>query len=1099
MLQLNIYRILLVVLGCLFLMQAHGQYQQYSISNLSLESGLSESSVRDIIQDSKGFLWIGTLDGLNRYDGYNFEVFRHNPQDSATISDNSINTVYEDSKGNIWVGTQNGLNKYNRANNSFTAFYHNDSIHTSLSSNNVFDIYEDHKGRMWVLTAQSLELYVPANDEFQHYEYTTSNFSRIGSYYFFDLVQGPKGLLWFSSYKGIYAFNPEERQFEVYTPEQYQGFSDAFVRRLHLTNSNDFLLGTNKGVIEFNPGQEVFKTYKPSDYGFSEGHDVINSVFHFSNGMYGIGTSAGILFFNKNSGTFSSSYQNIGKPWTGFIASSYEKDNSGIIWLGTFQDGLLKIAPNRKKFHLLNKTTHPDLSEETIASVYVEDDNLWIGTWGTGLNLLDRKSEEIRVFQSDDERYGFNNDYIHEIMVDSKNRMWLGTRNGPGIFDRENFHYTPLAEQKLDYRSSGLSNARIFNIYEDSKNRIWFPSNQGLYKLHNDSLSRFFFPDSLDIESSLIYVVYESRNFDFLWFGTEAGLFKLDVHSLKLLNDFRAGDCEKCLSNNSVLSIHETADGTLWAGTKAGLNKISQKEDTTAYYIQANTNFSNDNIYNILEDQNNHLWLSTNHGLIKFDPETETAINYAQSDGLQGFEFNYGACFKDESGMMYFGGVSGLNSFYPDSIRQNQNLPRLLFNKAELYMKNKTIVKPLINKEKLVIPSDVYGFNIEFLALEYTFPEKNQYRYKMSGITEGWRKLDTKHSVSFSRLSPGTYTLSFIGSNNDLKWNKQEQSIEIVVETSIFKTVYAYIFYGIVVLLVIFWILSYRTQKLRESNQALKERQKAHIKIENQKEELAVKNKNITDSINYARRIIDAMMPTEKAFQKILPESFVLSLPKDIVSGDFYWIAQKNDKIFLAAVDCTGHGIPGAFMSIIGFDLLRNIIEIEGIEEPAEILNRLDDGVAETFMSAEDMELSDGMDISFCVIDTQMKFLEFAGAMNPLYLLRDNNIVEFKGDRHSVGNKEKEDNKHFKNQRIPLKEGDVIYLFSDGFPDQFGGPKGKKFKYRRLRHLLLTIHKLPFERQKSMLLKSIQQWKRDLDQVDDILFIGVKPLQESNK
>jgi serine phosphatase RsbU (regulator of sigma subunit) len=288
-------------------------------------------------------------------------------------------------------------------------------------------------------------------------------------------------------------------------------------------------------------------------------------------------------------------------------------------------------------------------------------------------------------------------------------------------------------------------------------------------------------------------------------------------------------------------------------------------------------------------------------------------------------------------------------------------------------------------------------------------------------------------------------------------------------------------------------LIRIRTRNLRRINREYKDKERIAKKIEVQKEELTLKNKNITDSINYARRIQLAMMPSDKLFSSVFPDSFILHIPKDIVSGDFYWINQVEDKTFFSAVDCTGHGVPGAFMSIIGVELFRRITEIEGISTPAEVLNSLSRNFERVFGDVDEMKLRDGMDLAFCSLNEDFTLLEYAGAFNPLYIVRDSSIMEIKGDRHSVGVYEKDDNiRYFNNHVIPLKDGDIIYIFTDGFADQFGGPEGKKYKYRRFRHLLLALHQLPMEKQADFLKKSILEWKGDLDQVDDILVMGLR-------
>ena len=317
------------------------------------------------------------------------------------------------------------------------------------------------------------------------------------------------------------------------------------------------------------------------------------------------------------------------------------------------------------------------------------------------------------------------------------------------------------------------------------------------------------------------------------------------------------------------------------------------------------------------------------------------------------------------------------------------------------------------------------------------------------------------------------------------------------VKTPVLQTRIAYFIYGIIIIFLIYFLVQYRTKNLRKANQILIEKDIASREVEKQRQELAIKNKNITSSIQYAKKIQEALLPSDVMFKKLLPDSFILFKPKDIVSGDFYWITERNNKVFVSAVDCTGHGVPGAFMSLIGFKILENIIKVQSIEKPSEILNILSMGIENTFhRDEEDYLLKDGMDLAFCAFDRNKKQLEYAGAFNPLYLIRDNKLIETRADRFSIGLKhELNTQNEYTNHSVSIKKGDMIYLFSDGYPDQFGGPNGKKFMYRRFRHMLLTIHKLPLQEQKDFLEKSIETWKGDkYDQVDDILVIGIRPI-----
>ena len=301
------------------------------------------------------------------------------------------------------------------------------------------------------------------------------------------------------------------------------------------------------------------------------------------------------------------------------------------------------------------------------------------------------------------------------------------------------------------------------------------------------------------------------------------------------------------------------------------------------------------------------------------------------------------------------------------------------------------------------------------------------------------------------------------------------------------------ILYILTFVVLIFIIFYYRTRTLRRLNKILREKENTRQELSQQREELISKNQSITDSIHYAKRIQQALLPSERHFKTLIPDSFILYMPKDIVSGDFYWINSWNDKIYVAAIDCTGHGVPGAFMSFIGYELFRNITIGEKIEDPAEILNSLNRRLISTLgKNEESPDLHDGMDISLCVFNKRTRTMEYAGAFNPLYIIRNNKLEEIKADRYTVGlvnDPEMSFSKHI----ISLEDVEMIYLFTDGYTDQFGGPEGKKYKFRRFRHLLLTIHKFSVHKQKLFLHDSIEKWRGNLEQVDDILVIGVNP------
>lgn len=310
-------------------------------------------------------------------------------------------------------------------------------------------------------------------------------------------------------------------------------------------------------------------------------------------------------------------------------------------------------------------------------------------------------------------------------------------------------------------------------------------------------------------------------------------------------------------------------------------------------------------------------------------------------------------------------------------------------------------------------------------------------------------------------------------------------------------SIYHYIIYFLLVGVVIYLIIRYQTSILIKTKRLLREKEKAYEKIAKQRMELELKNSNITDSLVYASYMQQALLPSEDYFKSVIPESFIFFKPKDIVSGDFYWITRKGHKIFVVAADCTGHGVPGAFISMIGVELLNKLILDQNIQLPSEILGILSKGIARTFGDESEHGsalLKDGMDIGLCLIDEKKAELQYSGAFFPLYIIRDNKLTEIKGDRMSVG---VPGEMPFTNKTMKIEPGDIIYLFSDGYADQFGGPNNKKFMYRRFRHLLLTIHKFPADEQKAIIHDSMETWRKDIEQVDDMIVIGMKPFPGS--
>ncbi len=1072
----------------------------------NVDNGLVQSGVTGVIQDSYGFLWIATQDGLNRYDGYYFKPFRNNPLDSSSLSNNYINAICEDRIGNIWLGTNLGLSMLDRKTGKFINYYSKVNDPSTLSDNRIYTVYQDKKGTIWVKTLTSLDEFDSAKKTFTRYPHYNDLFTFTTDFTDFDIFEDSQDVLWVGTKDGLCFFDRQLKIFKRFTnnPQDPKSISNDKIKDIFEDSYGNLWIGTENGLNRFDRKNNKFTLlFDGSDKKNKLQSSVINVITEDHTGVLWIGTDVGFSSYDSKTNTLTN-YNNLnskeGDKLITTIVTSICEDRSGILWVGSYQ-GLIKWNRKPLKFKQFSKNSlgEPLFANNIIASILQDNTGkIWLGTWGAGLFQFDAKTGDKILYSSELSGRRICNDFVHSLFVNRNNEFIIGTRNGIQV-------YIPNNKQFVDYFTSkgidsyGLfKNNRVYAFAEDQKGSLWVASKRGLFQVKDKAIIGYYNDpaDSTSLTPGEVYDVIADK-YGFIWAGTLNGLNKIEPNTKKITRFVqKANYTGTQLIDNEVMCLLEDSKGYIWVGTSNGLHRLDVSKGKFKLYTE-DSGLPNNLIYSLEEDGKGRIWVSTNWGLAVLNPQTDIVKSYDVLDGLQSQEYNIGASHKSKSGELFFGGIAGFNSFFPDSISPNKTVSNVAITSFELLGKQKG--KKSISVEYLdevVIPKDYSVFTIEFSTLDFSRPEKNQYAYRMQGLSDEWVDLGTKHSATFSNLNAGTYYFTVKGSNSDMSWNEQGKTLKITVNISFWRSRMAYGLYAILIVALIFFYLRNRTKNLRKTNRLLKEREYAMVKVENQKEELMLKNKSITDSINYAKRLQEAIMPSIAHFKKLLPDSFLLYMPKDIVSGDFYWINETKNKLFVAVVDCTGHGVPGAFMSIIGVELLRNITNIQGVNDAAEILNRLNLGVIQTFSKdfIDDSALvKDGMDVAFCVIDKENNILQYAGAFSNLYLIRDNKIIEIKGDRYSVGIGNIDEKQHYSSHFIPIQPDDMIYIFTDGYVDQFGGPDNKKYKFRRFRHLLLNIHKYPLETQQQYIEDSILEWKGDNDQVDDILIIGIKP------
>jgi len=1050
------------------------------ITHYSIDNGLSQLSITSIFQSSDGILWIGTHDGLNYFDGYKFSNIRNNSTDTNSISNNYINDICEGENGNIIIATRNGITIWSRKNNSFKRINITNARITTIENNNVNQVVYNDK-TIWALTNNKLIRI--NNNSIKNYPYTdTNNHSTTEFIDLFNktnLILDKNKNLWFATPEGLEVFYPKsERFFKIYNNSNIK-FSDKTILCI-LEKNNNFWLGTFNGLNKFIKKSGSFDSTHYYNNNFSNiEQNIINSIYIDKKNTFWIGTNGGLKTFDGNK---ICDFKNPSINAINNEISQIFEDNTNNIWIGTKYLGIYKISLNKSRFESF--TDFPN-NNKHIFSLFVDSENrIWVGA--KGLYIIDKNTKKI-IFEKKLEKAN-NVETIINYLYNQKKHVIATTNNGIYYIDKKTFKITSFEKMHNLEENNILRNKSLHDLLIDKKGVYWIASSKGLLKFDGKKFKTYLHNknNKNSIASNLVFSVLEDGNK--IWIGTNSGLSLLNTKTEKIKNF----TTEDGLANNLITNFYKENDSILWITTAGGLSKFNLETEIFINIIKETYQLTNDCFYSIIPDKQNNLWLTSNYGIIKFNKTDNTFQTYSKQDGLPFLEFNHRAFYKTKDNL-FFGGSGGI--VWCDIINnQKKKKPlKVVITKLEIHTSFK-------DRKTILFPDSIKTYKIKYnktLNIHFALPNyhnsfNNKYQYRIIGINEDWAKSQKENFISLIGLAPGKYSIQIKGCNSFNVWNNEYTQINIEIIPPFSKSIFSkiLIIFLIISLSVTVFFFIYRNIKLE--NKILNEKNIVLRQIDIQKKLLEEKNKNITDSINYAKKIIEALLPPINQFQNILPKSFIFFVPKDIVSGDFYWFSEKNNNIFIASVDCTGHGIPGAFMSIIGINLLNSIVN-EGISDPSIILNMMNKKVILTLKKTLDSGyLKDGMDMSLCVIDKKRKTINIASAYNPVYIIRDNNIIQFKGERKSVGNDFDFDS--FSTFSVKIRKDDMVYLFSDGYTDQFGGAEKKKFKFRRFRFVLLSIYQLPPEKQKEKLKETIENWMASNEQVDDMLIIGFKPM-----
>ena len=1002
--------------------------------------GFSPNPVNGILADSKGNIWAGTWrDGVYMIDAGTsddspYETVTRLTTDNGLVS-NFIISMMEDRKGNIWIGTRDGLCRYDGE-----SFLHL-TKKEGLSHNTVISMLEDRNGDIWIGTKEGLNiLTVKAENGVEKLSLRQFSGKDLLSRNQIDIMlEDSKGNMWIGTFGGgVVAYDGE--YLRIY--DEKIGLSNNYVRDMMFDEHENLWIATSGGgVNKLNP----------------------NSFFHIS---------------DKE------------------VHSTLE-DSKGNIWLGTRHDGILKF--DGKSF--LKYSVEQGLSDERVYPIMEDrEGNIWAGTFDEGVNIFD--GQYIRQITEDE---GLGDNFVLSLLEDKEGDILIGT-NGGGISKYDGTYLTNITEK------DGIYSNFDGTIIPEQSGNYWY-CGHGIIWSDGRIIRRYTMLEktvSLEIWSGM-----EDRNHN-LWLSTMAeGVLVFSPN--KNMNDgsgtFEFFNEEIGLLSNTVWSVAEDTRGNIWICTEVGLNILTA--------IPVNGNEARDG-----------------PGLLPQFKEYKVH-SLLREDGLKGIGFWPNSCYLDGQNRMWLGGTKALSMIDLNSFQLPDRPPRLSLSSIEIdrqtidYRKLQEPTAPDmegLSRIQFTEVADFYNYPLDlelpfgmnhitfhFSAIDWAAPHKISYQYRLEGFDRKWSPITEENKAVYRKIAPGSYTFEVRAIGAADIWSETVK-YSFVIHPPLYQTTFAYFNYGLLALVMIFGLIRWRTRRIMRERDELEllvrdrtkeieqkkeeiEQQNDHILETNEElvvlnEAISSKNNEIIDSINYAQRIQAAMLPPETYINELLNENFILYKPRDIVSGDFYWIKQVNQYIVLVAADCTGHGVPGAFMSMLGMSYLNEIVQRREITQANHVLNELRKQIKNSLRQhgLRD-ESKDGIDMALCVMDLKGMKMQYAGANNPLYLFKDVNgtpeLKEIKADRMPLGYYQGKDIS-FVNHDIQLDIGDSFYLFSDGYIDQKGGKDDKKFMSKNFKSLLLEIHDQTMPDQKEILDKTFTDWMGENAQMDDILVIGVR-------
>ena len=1071
------------------------------VQYLDVDQGLSSSYILSMLLDSRGLLWFGTHDGgLIRYNGHTFTNFRK----QHGLPGNSIRALYEDSKGNIWIGTQgNGLimtdgHKIIRIPKA-----------AGLSEHYIYKITEDLQHRIWISTRANGVYVITENAILQ-----LSQKNGLPDNEVFSVYTDTNDSVWLGTGKGPVLITQNDLVAYQFIDKESTNQVKTFIKDIR----GNLWIGTHRNPVVYDGTHflELHLRLKVKSFQKDESGNIWTGTAGY--GVFKI-TPSGI---NYDSTYYIEYLENHG------LSHNYVSDlilKNGLLWLGTYGGGVNRL--NIHGFHHI--TSQQGLKSENIWA-FAEDHkkDLWLGTETAGIAHFRNKL----FAYYDRDSAGMKSHIVLSAMRDHTGNLWFGTYKG-GVYKINNgqLHYLRLHPKK--------KRLKIISMLADSKGNLWFGSwDDGVFRLRGDEVWHITKENGLSHTD--VFDIMEDNEGN-IWFATDGGgLTKFDGQR------FFHFDTTSGLKTNSLYTIMLAHDNSLWLGTyDSGIMVV---HDTAKFYISKQHGLSSDNIQSIMQDRWNRIWVGTDNGLNLIQYSNSDAIlksadqltinTFSKEDGLKGLDFHTNAAFIDHKQRAWWGTGKSLTNLDLNTVTFDSEKPQVIIEALQIKQRwidfhnlerhsNSTNNQPEFEAKKpvsffnrpeiLEIPFKSRHLTFHYATTDWRNFYKIQFQTRLFPLEENWSLPTSEQKADFRNIPPGDYQFEVraIGANG-IKSDVTTQ--KITVHPPWWMTLWAYLAYASIILTLIILLHQWRTRMLKRRQKELEnivkqrtaevqeKNEELNILVEQvteqrneiatqrdmvvkQRDQLEQVNKAISQSIDYAERIQASLMPERTRLKKHFPDSFLLFKPRDIVSGDFYWWAKIKNTVVVVAADCTGHGVPGAFMSMLGMSFLREIVMKEKITAPDKILNHLREDVIQALQQKNRPgEQRDGLDMTVLSIDNQSRTAKFAGAYNSIYHVREQKLEEYHGNRFPIAAHPKM--KEFESTEIMIKPGDRFYMFSDGYHDQFNEKNGRKIKKGRFQEIILQNHQLDMEQQKEKLIQYLETWQGNEEQIDDILVMG---------